>query len=93
MSKTKRVLLLDGRHPLEVMKDAHGVGIMAKALGHANHTSVSEYCARAKRKRAATAIPAEWVLPLYRLSGIIPHVQRPDLYLPHWIEEKVDATV
>jgi hypothetical protein len=75
----------DGKamHPLLVARASFTPAELAKALGHKNHTTVSIYCAKAKRAKN-TRIPAEWVLPLSRLTGISPAAFRPDVYLPHW---------
>jgi hypothetical protein len=80
-----RIAGTDGKpkHPLLVVRESYTPKEIAKVLGHKNHTTISIYCAKAKRAKN-TAIPAEWVLPLARLTGISPAAFRPDLYLSHW---------
>jgi len=75
----------DGKalHPLLAVRVDYTPKEIAKALGHMNHTTVSIYCAKAKKAKN-TRVPAEWVLPLSRLSGLSPATFRPDLYLPNW---------
>lgn len=80
-----KVRNIDGKdvHPLLLIRETYTPQEMAKALGHANHTTVSIYCSRA-RKAKNTKVPAEWVLPLCKLASLQPSVLRPDLYLPGW---------
>lgn len=84
---TKRVsskpVLIEGKHPLVKLRETLPVDLLFRSLGHANHTTVSVYASRAKKKKALV-VPAEWCLPLSRLSGISPHTFRPDLYLADW---------
>lgn len=74
---------VDGKHPLLVVRENHTPQEIADALGHANHTTVSIYCSRAKKAKNLP-VPAEWCLPLARLSGLAPAAFRPDLYRPEW---------
>jgi hypothetical protein len=70
-------------HPLLAVRSEFTPGEIAKALGHSNHTTVVIYCGKA-RKDGKLRVPAEWVLPLSKLSGMKPATFRPDLYLPNW---------
>lgn len=72
------------RHPLVVMREDYTAAQIAKLLGHNNHSTVSIYVTRA-RKAPTTPIPAEWVPPLCRATGIAPATLRPDLYEPSWL--------
>ena len=88
MSKTvslNKVDIGDGvrKHPLLAVREKYTPQKIADALGHKNHTTVSIYCTRAKRSKNLL-VPAEWVLPLSRLSGMSPATFRPDLYRPEW---------
>jgi hypothetical protein len=71
------------KHPLLAVREKFSAQQIADALGHKNHTTVSIYCARA-RKRKNLLVPGEWVLKLSKLSGLSPATFRPDLYRPEW---------
>lgn len=71
-------------HPLLAVRSLYTPGEIAKALGHSNHTTVVIYCSKA-RKDGKLRVPAEWVLPLSKLSGLKPATFRPDLYQSNWV--------
>ena len=71
-------------HPLVYVRQRCDMKEVAKALGHTNHTTFSIYASKAARSKTLP-IPAEWVLPLARITGLKPAVFRPDLYLPTWL--------
>lgn len=80
------LVLLDGKqvHPLVFVRRTVDMKLVAKALGHSNHTTFSIYAGKAAKFRTLP-VPAEWVLPLAKLTGLQPCVFRPDLYQPHWL--------
>jgi hypothetical protein len=84
MSKTKtKIERIDGKHPLVAVCNKHTGLAVARAIGHKTHATVSIYRGRAAKK-PNLRVPAEWVLPMCRLSGLRPAQIRPDLYEPKW---------
>jgi hypothetical protein len=71
------------KHPLLAVRETYTAQQIADALGHKNHTTISIYCAKAKKSKNLL-VPAEWVLRLAKLSGYTPAQFRPDLYRPEW---------
>ena len=79
------LVALDGRpvHPLVYVRRQCDMKVVAKALGHANHTTFSIYAGKAAKSKTLP-VPAEWCLPLAALTGLRPAQFRPDLYRPEW---------
>lgn len=82
MTKLKQI---KGRHPFVALYETYRANHITEALGHSTHATISIYAGRC-RKDKDYLIPAEWVLPLCRVTGgeYQPHQLRPDLYLPEW---------
>jgi hypothetical protein len=84
MMKAPKIPRIHGKHPLIALRDqGHTLDEIRLALQHKNHTSIAIYSTRARKDRDLR-VPAEWVLPLCRLSGFRPAQFRPDLYQPGW---------
>lgn len=70
-------------HPLIDAKMRFGVKRIAEELGHANHSTVAVYMARAAKDPDAK-VPPEWVRTLCRMTRRDPHAFRPDLFETEW---------
>ena len=66
------------KHPIVLSVERFGIHPVAKALS-VDRTSVYKYFNYALVDRDSK-VPAEWAIPLARLSGIHPFYWRPDLY-------------
>lgn len=79
------------RHPLVLLSERVGVSGLARQIrstsgaAHVDRTSVRVYLRRAEVDRN-TVVPAEWVLDLWKASGVHPYYWRPDLYPKTGIE-------
>lgn len=84
--------VLDGKpvHPLVYVRATCDLKLVAKALGHSNHTTFSIYSGKAAKSKTLP-VPAEWVLPLAAMTGLRPHIFRPDLYLSTWTVDNVNG--
>lgn len=80
------LVLFNGKrvHPLVFVRYNCDLKLVAKALGHSNHTTFSIYAGKAAKSKVLP-VPAEWCLPLSALSGLRPADFRPDLYKPEWV--------
>ena len=81
--------LINGKHPLTVIREKVPLEILYRALGHANHTTIGVYSNRAVKNKKLT-IPAEWCLTIARLTGWKLADLRPDIYLPEHKGPKVE---
>jgi hypothetical protein len=82
--------LINGKHPLVVVREKVPLELLYRALGHANHTSVGVYSNRAAKNKKLT-IPAEWCLTIAKLTGWKLADLRPDVYLPEHKSPKREA--